>query len=336
MTVSDQEVLAVAAPRPAGFQEWLDLCAQSNEATPFHTPHWARALSVAFPRHRGATCLFHLGDGSRIVLPMKESGPPGSLCRRVSVEPGVYGGPIGALAVTDEQAAALAANLAGRSPGGCVVVGNPFASWCFPAGLGFKATPLVTHVLQLENGAAGVRRQMTKGHRCNVRQAERQGVIIEPAGRPEDVSAYYAVYRDSLRRWGERARGKPYPEALFHALLAEGETFARLWLARASGEVVSGALVLSWGEGAVYWHGATLERAFALRPSHAVVMAAIEDAIERGCRWFDFNPSGGLEGVIRFKEGFGARPVTCHTWELPARPTIRLAQRVVRRLSGPR
>ncbi len=123
-----------------------------------------------------------------------------------------------------------------------------------------------------------------------------------------------------------------YPERLFHHLLAEGEPFARLWLARARGEIVSGALVLSWGEVAVYWHGATLEAAFPLRPCHAVVMAAVEDAVARGCRWFDFNPSGGLKGVIQFKEGFGARPAQTATWELPPRPAARLAQRVIRQL----
>jgi lipid II:glycine glycyltransferase (peptidoglycan interpeptide bridge formation enzyme) len=121
-----------------------------------------------------------------------------------------------------------------------------------------------------------------------------------------------------------------YPERLFHQLLAEGEPFVRLWLARAQGEIVSGALVLSWGEVSVYWHGATLESAFPLRPCHAVVMAAVEDAINRGCRWFDFSPSGGLKGVAQFKEGFGARPVQTAAWELSARPAARLAQRVIR------
>jgi hypothetical protein len=334
MAAAESGALPIVACHSPSFQEWSELCAQSREATPFHTPHWARAVSAAFPQLRTATRVYQFADGARLVMPMQESGPPGGLCRRVSVEPGVYGGPIGDCIVTDARLNSLAAYLAPRSPGGCAVVGNQFAAWRIAAASGFKPTPLITHILRLEGGIEGVGRQTTKGHRCNVKQAARLGVTVVPAVGPDDVAAYYAVYQDSVRRWGERARGNPYPERLFHALLAGGDSFARLWLARVSGEVVSGALVLSWGEGAVYWHGATLERAFAWRPSHAVVMTAIEDAVSRGCRWFDFNPSGGLEGVIRFKEGFGARPVLCHTWELPARPAARLAQRVVRRLSG--
>jgi hypothetical protein len=336
MTVSEPEAISIVGCEAAAAADWTALCLKSAEATPFHTPQWARALRAAFPALREATRLFHFSDGATAVVPMQESGPPGAFCRRVSVEPGVYGGPVGDRHLTDAHLRALTAHYAASAPGGCAIVGNPFSTWSLSPSAGYQRTPLLTHVLCLDDGRDTVWRGLTKGHRCNVKQATRQGVSVAPARGPADVSAYYAVYLDSLRRWGEQARGKPYPETLFHSLLAEGTPFARLWLARVEEEVVSGALVLSWGAVAVYWHGATLERSFALRPSHAVVMAAIEEAIERGCRWFDFNPSGGLEGVIRFKEGFGATAVPCSTWELPPRPAARLAQRVVRRLSRSR
>jgi hypothetical protein len=189
-----------------------------------------------------------------------------------------------------------------------------------------------THVLSLDSGMGPIWHGMTKGHRCNVKQSSRSGVTLSVAGCRDDVAAYYSVYLDSIRRWGENTR-LVHPEALFHHLLAEGELFARLWLARAEGEVVSGALGLYWGESAVYWHGATLERAFPRRPSHAVVMAAIEDAAARGYRRFDFNPSSGLQGVMTFKQGFGARSAEFLGWELPARPAARLIQRTLNRLS---
>jgi hypothetical protein len=323
----------ILTSEPPALAEWEAICAASPAATPFHTPHWCRAIAAAYPEQRDATRLFRFTDGTLALFPMHESGPGGRLCRRVSVEPGVYGGPISDRPLAAAHFATLAAHFTERSPGGCAVVGNPFAGGALPVLPGCASVPLQTHLLPLEGGAAGVWRGMTKGHRCNVRQAERLGVRVAVAAGAEAVAAYYAVYQDSIRRWGAQARSC-YPESLFHHLLAAGEPFARLWLARAQGEIVSGALVLSWGPVAVYWHGATLERAFALRPSHAVVMAAIEDAIARGCRWFDFNPSGGLEGVIRFKEGFGARPVECATWELPPRPAARFAQRVAGRLAG--
>src|SRR5690348_5175691 len=74
--------------------EWHALCVASAAATPFHTPHWCRAVTAAYAEHRDATRLFRFADGTTALFPMHESGPGGRLCRRVSVEPGVYGGPI--------------------------------------------------------------------------------------------------------------------------------------------------------------------------------------------------------------------------------------------------
>ena len=52
---------------------------------------------------------------------------------------------------------------------------------------------------------------------------------------------------------------------------------------------------------------------------------AIKDASERGITWFDFNPSGGHEGVWDFKKGFGAQA-------MPA-PVVRIRP-LWRRLAG--
>jgi hypothetical protein len=72
----------------------------------------------------------------------------------------------------------------------------------------------------------------------------------------------------------------------------------------------------------VYWHGASLESAFAVRPVHRLFHRTIEHACVAGHRWFDFNPSGGLEGVIRFKDGFGCQRLSADVYE----GTTRLAR----------
>jgi lipid II:glycine glycyltransferase (peptidoglycan interpeptide bridge formation enzyme) len=48
----------------------------------------------------------------------------------------------------------------------------------------------------------------------------------------------------------------------------------------------------------------------------------IKNACEKGYTWFDFNPSGGLEGVKAFKERFGAQALKC--------PIVRLEPRNMR------
>ena len=41
----------------------------------------------------------------------------------------------------------------------------------------------------------------------------------------------------------------------------------------------------------------------------------ILDAIEKGYKYFDFNPSGGHKGVVKFKETFGTNKLTIKRWE---------------------
>jgi lipid II:glycine glycyltransferase (peptidoglycan interpeptide bridge formation enzyme) len=59
----------------------------------------------------------------------------------------------------------------------------------------------------------------------------------------------------------------------------------------------------------VYWHGVTDPSYAHCHPVHVLLATAIEDACGRGLRWFDFNPSGGLDGVEQFKSGFGAKRI---------------------------
>lgn len=55
----------------------------------------------------------------------------------------------------------------------------------------------------------------------------------------------------------------------------------------------------------VYWRGAAYSDYFELRPVNLLMYEAIKHACENGYSWFDFNPSGGHEGVKAFKKSFG-------------------------------
>jgi len=173
-----------------------------------------------------------------------------------------------------------------------------------------------------------VRRGWTKGHRAAARRAEREGVRVRLADRIEDWKAYRNAYEDSLRRWGDRAFTR-HEWPLFEAMArrstpshdAADVPALRLWLAERDGQILAGAVVLYSPLVAVYWHGAAFERHFPLQPVHAVIAAAIRHACETGHAWFDFNPSGPLEGVRAFKKGFGATVARCPNVRVePARP----------------
>jgi CelD/BcsL family acetyltransferase involved in cellulose biosynthesis len=167
-----------------------------------------------------------------------------------------------------------------------------------------------THAIGLEKGYENIKKDWSKGHRSAVTKAEREGVSVRTAQGEEDWRDYFSAYEDSLRRWGEKATSR-YEWKFFEEMQKKDSQYIRLWLAVYDDKVIAGALCFYSARHIVYWHGATREEHFKLRPSNLVVAKAIEDGCERGFKWFDFNPSGGHEGVAAFKRSFGALEYPC-------------------------
>jgi len=137
----------------------------------------------------------------------------------------------------------------------------------------------------------------------------REGLIsrMEVASRI-DVDSYYSVYRDTLNRWGESA-SCIVPKILFLNMFRDITYGAsiKLWLASFDGEVIAGAWILSTNNIAVYWHSAFKATFSNMRPMHYILYECLKSSNKAGVSIFDFCPSGCIEGVARFKKGFGAR-----------------------------
>ncbi|PIZ43387.1 methicillin resistance protein, partial [candidate division WWE3 bacterium CG_4_10_14_0_2_um_filter_42_7] len=168
--------------------------------------------------------------------------------------------------------------------------------------------PDFTQYLDLRNGFEPIYRSWTKGHASAVQQARREGITIREAVSIEEWKDYFVIYEDSLRRWGEKATNS-YPFVLFENLFKNGCRNVKLWLACFENKPVSGALCFYNNHHVVWWHGASLENYFPKRPAHLLQYEIIKDACEKGYWWYDFNPSGGHEGVVKFKKGFGAEKI---------------------------
>ena len=128
---------------------------------------------------------------------------------------------------------------------------------------------------------------------------------MKQASTLDDWRAYYQTYEDSVQRWGEKASAK-YAWEMFSQIFRLSSPHTKLWLAVYQNKVIAGALCFYAPRHVVYWHGAALEDYFRLRPANLLMSEAIRDACEKGYCWFDFNPSGGHEGVKAFKRSFGA------------------------------
>jgi hypothetical protein len=283
---------------------WNQVCASAPTATFFHTKVWADVLRLTFPHWLSKPIALEFSDGNAVVVPLMRRRVLGRVefyCE--SMLPGVYGGPVFRKTPTDEHWSLLweAVN---KFPN-ILVSGNPF--------LKDVGSPIATrrtdstHIIDLEQGMTRIVKGYRKGHQSDLKVAQRKGVELRLAGSTADAGSYFAIYQDTLARWGKKASGF-YPESLFQNLfqLPEYGTSVKLWLAELDGTIAAGAWVFYHNQHAVYWHGAMHSKYMTSHPAHLLITGAIEAACRDGYRWFDFNPSGGLEGVAHFKRGFGA------------------------------
>jgi CelD/BcsL family acetyltransferase involved in cellulose biosynthesis len=316
---------------PIGETEWRDAWWSSEGATFFQSPMWAQAWRRYLGgRARTRAWRATFGDGRWAVVPTFEVRSLGGLLRRYLLSPGgTYGGPFAERALDADVVLELMRRLRSRTTAGAWRWSPYAARGSCPDGPGVVADH--TRVLELAGGMAVLERRWSKGHRAAVRQAERLGVKVELASRDQQWREYDELYRQSLLRWGDRATSR-YGSALFEALRDGSGQQARLWLAYAGQDIAAGALCLYSRRHVAYWHGAACERLLACRPVHLLMSAALQDACDRGTRWFDFNPSGGHAGVEAFKKGWGAESLAAPMirWELPDFLRMRGIRRLVR------
>jgi peptidoglycan pentaglycine glycine transferase (the first glycine) len=136
------------------------------------------------------------------------------------------------------------------------------------------------------------------------------------------------VFNDLMKITGERDGFRPRPlsyfQTLWDNLVPAG--LAKLFLTRYEGQTLSGALCFVIGDKAWYVYGASSNEQRNVMPNYAMQWAMIRWAREIGCAWYDFRgvsprrkvegeasaeleKEDHLQGLNRFKEGFGTRYV---------------------------
>jgi len=294
---------------PADRDQWLGLVRSSPYATFFHTPHWHRLGLIALPGSREMSVTGRFSNGEDFVLPLLQSGRrwKGLFRILVSGAAGCYGGPIISGPVEENEVEGLVGEAARRMRAAPLeITSNPFAPFQVRTG---SSQIDFTQLLPLTDRSYDqLFSRFSTNHRSSVRKGLKHGVTTRIADTPQDYRVYHEVYLDSLRRWGDRATSR-YAAGFFDQvwqLASELPENVKLFLAEFEEKVVAGALVFCWNRHAVYWHGAALSDYFNTRAPLVLQAAIIEHCQSAGFDHYDFNPSGGHDGVVRFKEGFGA------------------------------
>ncbi len=284
---------------------WEELVENSPESTFFHSRLWHEIVTRTYRTYSIATRGFEFADGGRAVFPFIQTKEGGILKGKGRLKSSVFGGYGGIIAdrrLTEQEQQAIYAHLLSLKAS-ISVDGNPFSPYTVPQTFTVKHD--FTHVVALNSTEDQIYKRLSRGAKSNLNQARKKGVTIRTAHTEHDVARYGEVYHNTLKRWGEAALFT-YPETLFQNILKQAGAAAKLWLAEKEGIIIAGAMIFYWNRIASYWHGASLQEYFDCYPNNLLHMEIIKDARRRGYSFYDFGPSGGQQGVVRFKQSFGA------------------------------
>jgi CelD/BcsL family acetyltransferase involved in cellulose biosynthesis len=140
----------------------------------------------------------------------------------------------------------------------------------------------------LEGRSSNFRGQMRRMRRNLEKRGGTVRRVVEPAEVSSSIAALLDLHR---RRWDGRGETKLSDRAaadmLVQAARALGPDRLRLWQAEIDSEPISVQLFLAAGTELKYWNGGWAEEHAALKPSMLTILAALEDAIERGEKRLD-------------------------------------------------
>jgi peptidoglycan pentaglycine glycine transferase (the first glycine) len=150
--------------------------------------------------------------------------------------------------------------------------------------------------------------------RYNIKLAEKKGVSVRQTSSKEDLRKFYDILLETAARDGFLVRGFGYYETMLEVL--GPPEYARLFLAEFNNEAVSGALCFYMGDRCWYTYGASSNSHRNVMPNYLMQWRMIQHAKSVGCGLYDFRgvspqktptPGDHLQGLNRFKEGFGAQ-----------------------------
>jgi lipid II:glycine glycyltransferase (peptidoglycan interpeptide bridge formation enzyme) len=181
-----------------------------------------------------------------------------------------------------------------------------------------QAAPVATVRIDLRQPLEEILANMRSATRQKIRKATRKGIAVREAG-----ASGLAAFGEVLAATGRRQGFAPYPVEYYAELLdqfGDGRR-AGLLLAEYEGEVLSGAVVVGYGDTVVYKMGGWSGDSKAPRPNELMHWQAMQWAKERGYRYYDLDgisplvaravlageelPEAGRRGPTFFKLGFG-------------------------------
>lgn len=154
--------------------------------------------------------------------------------------------------------------------------------------------------------------QMRKTTRYLLRNAAGLGIEIHKSANPQKMEEFHRLLGVTYRRQGFVPHSRRYLQTEFETLAPRG--IAEMFWAKYQNDILSAAIVFSYGDTVTYVHGASVRSG--VPASYHLLWETIKEAKKDGYRYFDFwgiapndDPRHPWHGYSLFKKGFGGYPV---------------------------
>ena len=275
----------------------------------YHDQRWILGLSRTFGFRVSFVGAF---EGGELVggLPLATVPALFGPRRLVSLPFSYAAGPI---ARTEDVALALAneaTRLAARGGIGRVELKQPSTDW--EPGSGFsRVVHYHAYRLSTSGGEEDVWRRLHRSStQRGIKKSEKSGVRVIRAS-AEDEGAWLEMAR--LQESTSHRHGVPAPPRKFFLGLCrelQREGLAALYLAHVPERGIAAAIVVWKGAREwIYAFGASRDELLEYRPNHALLWAAIRDAVAAGVVFDMGRAAPEQEGLVEFKRRWGGEPV---------------------------
>lgn len=176
-------------------------------------------------------------------------------------------------------------------------------------------------MLNLERPEEQIMSDMRKTTRYLVRKAQKLPIEIKKTAETKDFKNFLNLYEETSRRHNfVPHRGMEEELEIFSK-----DDEALLYLAYFNKKLIAGAIIIFYGNQAVYHHGASSEEFKEVPAAYILQWQAILDAKKRGKKYYNFwgvvppdRPNHPWKGITLFKTGFGGSNINfVHSQDIP-------------------
>jgi hypothetical protein len=323
---------------PAPRDLWQKAISAQSGALLSHTPQWLDTI-CAVDGWTDASRLYMWPSGQYLVLPMvaKRVGR-GLATIEDSFPPGWgFGGVISSRNITPDELAVVLADLSSSRNSFRVHIcpnclqGHLWSQVIPPSSWRAVSRLRNAHVIDLEGGPNAVWKRFSQSAKWSIRKAEKQNLDVECDTTGRLLGIVEELWSLSTQRWAAqsdqpvwltrmRAR-RSNPRSRWPQIAKRTRGGVAIWLVRSRGEPAAAVVILR-GPNDHYTRGVMRkELAGPTRANALLQWLAIQDACQRGARWYQMGQSGfGSDPVGVFKESFGARAHTFPEFHLERLP----------------